>query len=108
MEALTEGAITKKDALAQIMSTVEQFAEQGLFFWDVTIPNLCVVNGQVKLLDPGSVCPIAERYKGQMGNDTHSNDDKFQANLAHICSELGEWTQSVGKRSTASGVGVLH
>ena len=49
-EALAEGTIRKKEPLSQIMSMVEQFAEQGLFFWDVTIPNLCVVDGQVKSL----------------------------------------------------------
>lgn len=98
-EAINDGSISNNDALAKVMKLVDTFASQDQFFWDVRLPNLYVSkNSEVRLLDPGSVCPMSERYNGLIGNDTHTNDDKYQANIAYLCRELGNWTPSIGER----------
>ncbi len=98
-QAIEDGSISKKEALKKIIGLVDAFLAREELFWDVRVPNICVTaENELKLLDPGSVCPISERYDGLIGNDTHTNDDKFKKNIAYLCEELGEWTPAVNRQ----------
>lgn len=98
--AMRKGMVSKEEASFVIKRLVASFARSGLFFWDCKIDNICIMQnerGQLVplVLDSGAVSPMREMYQGKIGNDEHTNMDKFKINLKQTLQCFGENTDVI-------------
>lgn len=100
--AMKKGTVSKEEASFMVKQLIASFARGGMFFWDCKIDNICIMqNDRGKhvpiVLDSGAIAPMSEMYEGKIGNDRHTNMDKFKINLKQALESFGENAEMVGR-----------
>lgn len=93
-QAYRQGMFTNHQVAEIIKKEIAAFGRQGQLLWDFKLNNFGLLplgkTGHYApvLLDAGAICSLKEMHGGKLGNDTHTNWDKFK-NLGTLFRDLG-------------------
>jgi hypothetical protein len=93
-KAIAVGDLSKKEAFEMIEDLAVRLGRKNQFLWDCKPDNFNVTKTRegkyvAFVIDSGAIAPLAQMHAGKIGNDTHTNLDKFVANLSYLAREAG-------------------
>ncbi len=92
--AIKQGLVSKPNGAVMIKQMVAGSARKGQLLWDIKPDNFAILpdadgHWVPFVLDKGARAPMSEMNEGKIGNDPHTNLDKFRTDLSAVLAELG-------------------